>query len=150
MAWITLAEADIVTKLSGPETTALKTAALKLEQTDPLAEILTQITREIRGYVSACTDNTLGEGPTIPDELLSAAISRVRFELATRLPAPSLLDENRKEANRQAIALLQQVAACKFRLVQPESASTEVVGGTGAEVITETTRVATRSKLSGL
>jgi hypothetical protein len=125
MAWITLTEADVTTKLSGPELAAMKGAALQAAQVNPLPEIITQVVREIRGYVRGCERNTLGEGDTIPDELLGAAISRIRFELATRLPVASLLTEDRRTANSNALGLLRDVAACRFFVVTPATPTTE-------------------------
>lgn len=127
MAWITLSESNVITKLSGPEIAAMKTAALQAAQTNPLPEVITQVIREIRGFVAGCSENTLGDGETIPDELLGVAISRIRFELATRLPVASLLTEDRREANRNALSLLSAVAACKFRIVAPETPTTEEI-----------------------
>lgn len=148
--WVSLAETDVIAKLSGPEIAAMKTAALQSGQANPLTEILGQVTREVRGYVKACASNQLGSGATIPDELEGAAVARVRFELATRLPVSSLLTEDRKEANRQAVRLLEQVAACKFTLEQPATVSTEESAGSGVEIANRPTRQTTRAKLSGL
>lgn len=142
MSWITLTEADVVTKLSGPEITAMKTAALQAAQANPLPEIIGQVVREIRGYVRGCERNTLGDGATIPDELLGAAISRIRFELATRLPVSSLLTEDRRTANANALALLRDVAACKFFVVTPETPTTE-------QASTPTPRWKARDRITG-
>lgn len=120
MSWITLTETDVITKLSGPEIAAMKTAALQSGQANPLPPIIEQIVTELRGYLGACENNVLGLAGTIPDELEGAAISRIRFELATRLPVKSLLTDDRREANRAALTLLRDVAACKFAVVQPE------------------------------
>ncbi len=128
MAWITLTEDDIITKLSGPEKAAMNSAALQALQAAPLPEVIEQVVKEIRGYVAACARNTLGDGPTIPDELLGAAVTRVRFELATRLPVPSLLTEDRRRANETAITLLRDVAACSFAIVAPDTPTSDEVG----------------------
>lgn len=125
MSWITLTEAKVITKLSGPEIAAMKTAALQAAQTNPLPEVISQVVKEIRGYVAGCASNTLGDGETIPDELEGAAISRIRFELATRLPVASLLTEDRRAANANALTLLRDVAACKFAIVAPTTEATE-------------------------
>lgn len=120
MAWITLTEANVITKLSGPEIAAMKTAATQSGQANPLPEVIAQVVREIRGYVAACERNRLGEGTTIPNELEGAAITRIRYELATRLPVASLLTEDRRRANESAIQLLRDVARCAFLIVPPE------------------------------
>lgn len=129
MAWITITEDDVITKLSGPEKAAMNSAALQALQVPPLPEVIEQVVKEVRGYVAACARNTLGDGLTIPDELLGAAITRIRFELATRLPVAALLTEDRRRANEAAITLLRDVAACSFAIVSPETPSTEEVGG---------------------
>lgn len=149
MPWITLAEADVLTKLAAPELAAMKTAALGAGQANPLPEVITQVVREVRGYVAACDRNRLGEGATIPDELLGAAISRIRFELATRLPVASLLTDARREANRDALTLLSRVAACTFVLEQPAAVSPEVSAAPAAPRITPRARTYRREDGDG-
>jgi hypothetical protein len=150
MSWITISEPDVITKLSGPEIAAMKSAALQALQGNPLPEIITQVVLEIRGYVAACERNTLGAGETIPNELLGTAISRIRFELATRLPVASLLTEDRRTANANALQRLRDVAKCDFLVVQPEDPATDQAGGPGIEVVSKTTRTFTRDDLRGL
>jgi hypothetical protein len=150
MSWIIIAEADVISKLSGPELAAMKTAALQAAQGDPLPEVIEQVTKEIRGYVAACSDNILGDGATIPDELLGFAINRIRYELATRLPVPSLLTTARTDANSQAITALRDVAACKFKVIGPTTPAEEQAPGAAAEVVSTTTRKYTRAKMDGL
>ncbi len=122
MSWLILTEAQVLTKLSGPEVAAVKAAALAPGQENPLPAIIEQIVGEVRGYVGACPDNILGPAGTIPPELEGAALSRIRFELATRLPVKSLLTDDRREANRTALSLLRDVARCDFALVPPDEA----------------------------
>lgn len=150
MSWITITEADVVTKLSGPELAAMQSAALKAAQVPPLPPIITEITNEIRGYVAGCAKNTLGSGATIPEELLGTAISRIRFELATRLPVTSLLTEDRRTANANAIALLRDVARCAFAIINPETPAADQASGTSTQLVSSTTRRASSSKLKGL
>lgn len=149
MSWITIAESDVITKLSGPEIAAMKTAALQAAQSNPLPEVIAQVVKEIRGNVAACERNTLGDGATIPDELLGAAISRIRYELATRLPVASLLTEDRRAANRDALRLLERVAECKFLLVQPTTPTTDEIA-TPSPSITSRTRNFDRCSQDGI
>jgi hypothetical protein len=150
MSWITITEADVISKLSGPEIAAMKTAALQAAQTDPLPEVIDQVVKEIRGYVAACSENVLGDGVTIPEELLGAAINRIRYELATRLPVASLLTQARTDANSQALTLLRDVAKCAFKVIAPTTPSEDQAPGQGVELINANRRVASREKLSGL
>lgn len=148
--WIEVTEAQVIAKLSGPEISAMKTAALQAAQANPLTEVIAQVVLEIRGYVAACPRNKLGDGSTIPDELLGAAVSRIRFELATRLPVASLLTEDRRSANKDALRLFEQVAACKFLLVQPETADADQPAGPAVQTVSTTSRKYGRDKLSGI
>ena len=118
--WVTITEPDILTRLAAPEVNALKTAATAQGQESPLPEILAAVVREVRGYVAAFPGNKLGPEGTIPDELQIAALNRIRYELATRLPVSSLLTDPRKQSNTDAIAQLRDTAKGVFRVVQPE------------------------------
>lgn len=120
MAWITLSESDLATAITGPELNAVKTAALRSGQDDPVAAELAQVTREVRGRVKACNCNTLGAAGTIPDECKTATIDICVYRLAKRLPA-GVLNPTREKANDQALAFLRDVAACDVVLEQPES-----------------------------
>ena len=150
MSWLTLTEAHILTGVTGAELAPARAAALKAGQVDPVAEVIAQVTREVRGRVAACARNTLGEGDAIPDECLSAAIDIAVYRLCKRIPGAVLLTKERVEANTNAIAYLRDVAACEVALVQPATAATEQPGGPAAQVVTTTTRRATRDRLSGL
>jgi hypothetical protein len=130
VAWITITEADLLTKVSGPELEAVRAAALADGQADPVQPAITQVTREVRGYVAACASNQLGEGATIPDELLEAALSLLVIRFLSRAAGLSIDGENdpRMKAAEQAKTLLRDVAACRFAIAQPATVSTEEVG----------------------
>jgi phage gp36-like protein len=150
MSWIILAEADILTAANAPSLAAARTLVLKSGQADPLAEILAQVTAEVRGRVAACSRNTLGEEGTIPDECKSAAIDLCVYRLCKRLGA-ALLTSAVTEANSQAAAFLRDVARCDVAIVPPATAATDQpAGGAAAEVISTTTRRYGRDNLGGL
>lgn len=150
MSWITITPELILGKFAGAEDEAARSAALATGQADPVPDLIEQITREVRGYVAACGRNQLGPAGTIPDELLGAALNRLRFEMAGRLPGGSLMDEDRRTANANALSMLRDVAACRIAVVQPDTVSPEVVSGAAVQVATKTTRVATREKMRGI
>lgn len=150
MSWNTLTEAKFLEHLTGPELTAIKTAALATAQTEPLTAMLAKVVQEVRGYVAANGTNSLGEGVTIPDELESAALAIARYRALNRLPIRSLLTETRITEYKDALTLLRDVAAGKFSVEQPATPSEQVVSGPGVEIVSSTTRKATREKLSGL
>ncbi len=147
MSWITITEAYVQTKLAGAELIALKTSALASGQSDPVAEIITQVTNEIRGYVAANHENTLGAAGTIPEKLLSAAVAIIRFRSATRLPVKTFLTDDRVREYEAAIRLLERVADAKFSIEDPVSGE-ESVGA--IEQTSAPVRRATRATLEGL
>lgn len=116
--WITLAEADVLTVLSGPELAGYRAAALADAQADPVQPTLDDVTGDVRGYVAACNKNTLGPDGTIPARLKSAALDLVAVRIPSRVgrsPKPG-----RKELAEQAIEKLKAVAACKFGIADPQ------------------------------
>jgi hypothetical protein len=119
MGWISLTEADVRTKLSGPELTALQGAALAPGQTSPLAAIVAEVAAEVRGHVAAA-GRPLAAGSTIPARLQRAALALIRFELASRLPVAALMTEARTMAANDAQALLRRVADGAFEVDRPE------------------------------
>ena len=105
MAWQSLTSADVLSKLSGAELSALQTAALGDGQSDPVPGIIQAVVDEVRGYVAANHDNQLGAAGTIPSKLVSAALAIIRHRLCTRLPVASLLTEQRIREKDDAIRL---------------------------------------------
>ena len=70
--------------------------------------------------VAACAKNQLGPSGTIPEELKAAALAIARWRCLSRLPGmKSLQDEARRAEYSDALALLSDVAACKFALTAP-------------------------------
>lgn len=150
MSWDTLTEAKFLKSCTGAEATAIKSAALASAQTEPLTATLAAVVQEVRGYISAYGQNSLGEGATIPAELENAACAIARFRALNRLPVKSLLTETRVLEYKDALALLRDVAAGRFSVEQPATVSDQVISGPAVQVVSSTTRQATRSKLSGL
>jgi len=147
MSWVAIFEADVLTHISGSELAALRTAALASGQVDPVQPSIDQITSLVRGFVEACADNKVDTDlTTIPDRLLATACDLVVCEIITRVPGYAL-DEDRAEKKKNAISLLRDVGACKFRVTDPVTGS----GATGSlEVTGYTVRQTTRAQMSGL
>lgn len=150
MAWITLSETDVQTRLTGPELTALKTAALAAGQSNPLPEIITKVIQEVRARVAACQLNRLGSGATIPEELSEACLAMIRYRFITRLPVASLLTEARRDEYRDALRLLEDVAACRLRVEQPADVTTQIIAGPATTLASSSARQATRETMKGL
>lgn len=131
--WITVTEDMVKTRLAGAELTALRTAALSVGQVDPLAEVIAEVVNEVRGYVAACKANQLESGTKIPEKLKTAALARIVFELATRLPV-KFINDVRKDANTAAKRLLEQVAQCAFAIEEPVTPSTEGISNPSPKI----------------
>jgi len=129
MAWITLTDEHLKTRLSGAELTAFSSAALAEGQSDPTDDILGDVTNEVRGFVAGNRNNTLGAAGTIPDKLRSAALDIATLKICQRA-AGIVIDPggHRAEAAKQAYRLLAQVADGKFAVEEPETATDEVIG----------------------
>jgi phage gp36-like protein len=138
MAWIAITEQDVQTRLTGPELSAMKSAALAQGQSGILAEVIEQVVDEVRGYVAAHAANQLGASQTIPQKLLSASLAIIRYRLATRLPVKSLLTEDRVKENDAAIALLQRAADGKFAVEEPVTLDTETTGAPSPRITPKT------------
>jgi phage gp36-like protein len=122
MAWAALTAAEIKTRLSGPELTALQGAALATGQSDPLPEVIAQVTNLIRGYIAV--RYPLGTAGTLPPELKDAAIAIARWRLIGRLAIGGaggiMPSEQRKQEYDEAIKLVQSIAEGKFAIELPD------------------------------
>ncbi len=133
MAWIAITESYVQGRLSGPELTAVKTAALAQGQSNPVTDAIVRVVDEMRGYIAA-GGVTLGAGNTIPEKLLDAALAMIRYRICTRIPAAGLLTEARKNEYDGALRLLERVADGKFLVEEPTTADTESSGSPSPQV----------------
>lgn len=129
--WITITTDDVKTRLAGAEYDAYTKLALSRGQADPLPDLVAQVAREVRGHVAG-GGHTLGDGLTIPEELMAAAVDMVVFRLTTRIGVP--VKEDRRTANAQAKTLLGQVGRGEFLIVPPETAATKQAVASGPAV----------------
>jgi hypothetical protein len=150
--WLALTVDMLKQRVSGPEYEAYTTAALASGQTDPIPDILADVVTMIRGYVAACSQNVLGPEGMVPGSLKSQAVIIARHEVITRLPGldKKFLGDGRVREYEAAMRLMEQVAACKFAVTQPEEASEEEIAGAAVEVALRPCRKATRETLDGL
>lgn len=129
MPWITLTEEMLLTRISGPELSGFRAAALGTAQEDPLDEIMATVTSRVRNEVGSCSDNVLGPDGTIPASLKHAALSLVVIDVMSRA-AGVIIDPDgvRQKAAESAERLLVRTARCEFNIEPPDEASTEQVG----------------------
>jgi hypothetical protein len=125
MAWIAIAETDLVTRISGDELEGFRAAALAAGQVDPVAPAIEQVTDMIRGYVAACATNVLGDDGKIPDKLLGPALDLIVLEVMKRAAGVVIDPEGaRAKSAGNAIRLLERVADCKFAIDDPTTGKT--------------------------
>jgi hypothetical protein len=150
MSWRAITEADLLTRISGPELASIRAAALGVAQADPIQATIDQVTLEVRGRVAACRNNELGAGDTIPDELLSHALAMIVVALMPRA-AGLMIDGNgaRKEAAERADRVLKDVARCEFAIEQPSSVSSQVISSPSPSICANT-RTVTRETTDGM
>jgi phage gp36-like protein len=137
MAWVTLIVGDLKQRLAGAELESLQTAALADGQSDPVGETLAQVIDEVRGYIAAA-GVTLGVGSTVPSKLIVTTLNLARYRICSRLPVASFLTESRKQEYQDALRLLEQVAAGRFRVEEPAEAATEQAGASSPQFDTQT------------
>lgn len=147
MAWIQITEADLLTGISGPELEAVRVAALGENQVDPVQPAIDQVTREVRGRVAV--KNPVGDGNTIPDELLAHAVAIIVMRLPLRA-AGLVIDpeDERSKAAARAESVLKDVALGSFKIEAPATVSDEEIGAPGPS-IKPRDRNRTRDKYDG-
>jgi len=127
MAWLTITEAHIATKMTATELSAFREADLVAGQPDLIADAIETVTNKVRGHVAAWADNTLGAEGTIPKELLGAALDLLVLEIQTRAGGMLIdLSETRKTAADKADQLLGRVAIGKFAIEDPDTGVTGI------------------------
>jgi hypothetical protein len=123
MAWTALTATEVKTRLSGDELTKLQTSALAPGQTDPLPDVLLQVTDEIRGYIKV--KNPLGPDGTLPKEVRRAALAMARWTLCGRLGigsvGPITQGDNRKKEYDDALALMEKIVKGEFKVEAPDT-----------------------------
>lgn len=150
--WVAVTETDAkAAGLTGPELSAARTAAAAAGVADTFEYVRDRVVREVRGRVKACARNSvLGEDGTIPDECLEHALALLVARLARRIPGKVLLTEERRDAERDALAFFRDVADCKVVIEPPETAGDETSAAPRAEVIDVPTRRTGRCRNAGL
>lgn len=123
MSWQTLQPDQLKRRFAASELAALQRAKADLDDAAIVAT-LQDVTGVVRGYVAANRANRLDVDGTIPATLVSAALDIALVDYSTTV-AGVLLDPkgNRKAAKEAAQKLLQDVAAGRFAVDQPDLAT---------------------------
>lgn len=148
--WREVLEDDVLTGISGPETVAYQSAALKEGQVNPLPEIIATVTDEVRGYIAGCSNNRLEAGSTLPRAVIHHTVAIIRYRLISRLPIR--VSDEREQEYKDARSFLRDVSACRVAIEQPSTPAPADEQGRhgGTEIARQGVRVTSRNKLSGL
>ena len=137
-----------MTGLTGPETAAFKSAALRAGQSDPVPEIMEQVTNEVRAHIADCDRNRLAAGLTLPERCILHAVALVRYRMMTRIGIG--VSDEREVEYRDARRFLERVSECKVRMEWPEGEVADDGGSPTIEVTRTGGRRASHEDLQGL
>lgn len=107
MSWRKLTEEDLASRLSVAEIEAYSKS--NCFTANPADTILTNVTEEARGFIASGRKCRLGPEGTLPQMLVSSALSIAVVELLTRISRK--VNEDRSKARDNAYSLLNKIAA---------------------------------------
>jgi hypothetical protein len=145
--WREILQADVEGVLSAPELAAYQAAALA-EAQDPMADAITAVVNQCRGYIADHASNQLAEGLTLPERVHLSALHLIRVEVLTRLDIE--VSKDRADAKRDAIRFFERVADGRVAIESPTGTVESSGSGASVETLASRDRIADRSKLSGL
>lgn len=135
MSWAALTTNDVKTRLSGAELSLVQSQVLAQGQSDPMPEIIAQVTGAIRGHIAV--KYALGADGTLPPEIKDAAIAIVRWRLIGRLAAGTQGalsgSEHRKNEHDDAWKTVEKIAEGKFAIEKAAPESSEELASGGGE-----------------
>lgn len=150
--WTTLTVDDLDSYLVAAQMTALRSAALKAGQSDPVPGIIQDVCAQIRLKIASCATNVLSATEfSLPPELKRHAAALIIEAAQGRIPQLRLSDDQRRAADN-ARTELRAIAACEMRVSEPDDpqAASDIQGGAAVRVVASRPRQATGCKLDGL
>ena len=100
MAWISITIDDLKDAKISALVEACRTAALGTGQTDPVPNIIANVTARIRAEISGCAQNVLDVDTTkIPADLKSLASRMIMREAMSRIQQSLTEDEREEQRN---------------------------------------------------
>lgn len=126
MSWTTLTvDTDLARRITAPELTAARSAAIAAGQDDPVPGVLAQAIDEARGYLAARPAGSMGPAGTLPPQVHAAVLDITIWRALTRLNVARLLTDARRQTYADAIALLRDIAAGRVVVEAPATLTTE-------------------------
>ena len=129
MAWATIAEADIQTRMTDTELAKYNSIGLASGQTasDVLTAVVSDVIELVRGYIKGCPRNGIDStASTLPSVLHSPALDIIIVELMKRVGgAVTDVSDVRIAAYNSAMAFMDKVSDCRFGIPKPTTEATE-------------------------
>lgn len=141
MSWTTITIADLKDAKVSALVEACRTAALGSGQTDPVPNIIANVTARIRAEISGCAQNVLdADTAKIPADLKSLAARMIMREAMSRLQQQ--LTEDEREEQRNDLRYLERIAKCDVPVGAPDTplTTTEVQSAAGTPRMTARAR----------
>ena len=129
MAWSTIAEADVETRMTDTELAKYNSIGLASGQTasDVLTAVVSDVIELVRGYIKGCPRNGIDStASTLPSVLHSPALDIIIVELMKRVGgAVTDVSDVRIAAYNSAMAFMDKVSDCRFGIPKPTTEATE-------------------------
>lgn len=150
MSWISITVENLEDAKVAALVTALRSAALGEDQTDPTQRITQGVINDIRRRIASCPSNQLDEDTTtIPESLRDLAVDLILARMKARLNR-SLSDEERWQIERHD-RTLERIASCREAIDAPDTAIPPPVQATsGTPSISNRRAEERRARRSGL
>lgn len=151
MSWLAITYTNVEAALSGPELQAYRRVAGNAagEDDDKLAEVIKQVTNEIRSHIEDCAENRLGADGTLPERLHYHAVAIIRNRLMNRLGMA--ISDGRKTEYEDAVKYLHRVSECKVKIERPDAEDiVEESSLPEIEIVSGAEPQSTRQQLGGL
>jgi phage gp36-like protein len=147
--WRDVTIADLLAGLSQAEKAAMESVSMATGQADPLVSAIIGASNDARSAIAAWRSNRLGAGRTVPEGAVHHVVSIARWRVLTRLPVQSLATDARRAEHEDAQHWLDQVAAGKRVVEQPDTATTDSMPAQDMDVVQSSDRLSTRTNLDG-
>jgi hypothetical protein len=145
--WIEIKVEDLYAYLVAVQVDILRKCALGKNQSDPVAEVIRDISLKIRAQIASNKKNVLSQQPyAIPPELKSEACILILEVAQTRIPGLKLTADQVRLAD-QARLQLQKVIGGEIIISMPEDRLTEI--RKSIEVVSHRPKVAMDRYLKG-
>jgi hypothetical protein len=151
MQWVVITANDLNDYLVGAQVDALRNAALADGQDDPFTRVMQDRANYVRRRIESNPSNQISATPyAVPPELKTGACYLIIEALQPRIKIP--LTEDQKTQIRKCEDYLNRIADKKDTVAIPDDPlePSDAQSGGAIRVVSSTTRLATREKMSGL